>query len=98
MKYALVVATLMVSFCASSALADEGQMSKSMLSQMGIPGLRVMTDEEGLKVRGRFVRVWGRVSSGSMTRSYNFFSFSSTTISGSESLGGSFAFSTATAF
>ena len=96
MKYALVVATLMVSFCASSVLADEGQVSKNMLSEMGLSGLHVMTDVQGLEIRGRFVRVWGQATFGTITRSYDL--TSSFNISGSVHVGGSWAFSWATAF
>ena len=49
----LVLALAMVACLASTpAFASEGRISNQSLSKMGLAGMKPMTDEQGLKVRG----------------------------------------------
>ena len=59
MKYAMLVVAVMFALCAGTTFASDGQISKSQLSEMGIPGLQVMSDVQGLEIRGMAARAWG---------------------------------------
>ena len=84
---ALVAALVVV---AAAASANAAEPSKSGLSAMGLPGLKVMTDAEGSKVRGTFAVVYG--SSTSSTNSVSLFgnSASSATSTNSYLAGGNY--------
>ena len=67
MKYAAMVAVLL-SVCACSAFAGDGQISKSVLAEMGLSGLQVMSDADGMAIRGKLhlggeATVWGTANS-----------------------------------
>ena len=62
MKYVAMVAVLM-SVCACSAFAGDGQISKSALAEMGLSGLQVMSDADGMAIRGKFAIVRGTANS-----------------------------------
>ena len=49
---ALALMTLCMALFQASARADEGRVNRATLDSMGLAGLRVMSDSEGLAVRG----------------------------------------------
>ena len=51
MKTVFAFATL-VALSAGSAFAAEGQIADQTLSKMGLGGMKVMSDEQGMQVRG----------------------------------------------
>ena len=46
------MAAVMVALVSSTTFAGEGQVSNSQLTEMGLPGLTVMTDAQGAEIRG----------------------------------------------
>ena len=70
MKYAAMVAVLLT-VCACSAFAGDGQISKSALADMGLSGLQVMSDAQGMSVRGSGASVSGTATVGDTTADYD---------------------------
>jgi hypothetical protein len=64
---ALVAALVVV---AAAASANAAEPTKSGLSKMGLPGLKVMSDSEGSKVRGTFALIYGESTSSSASVSF----------------------------
>jgi hypothetical protein len=48
----LIALASVVAFCAAPAFAAEGQLSSQALAKMGLPGMKAMSDEEGMGIRG----------------------------------------------
>ena len=55
---------LLVALVASPAVAQEGNVSQSTLSQLGLSGMQVMTDTEGMEIRG--MSAWSSSGGGSI--------------------------------
>jgi hypothetical protein len=56
----LLALTSLVLITAGSAVAGEGQVADQTLAKMGLGGMQVMTDADGMNVRGMaFVKVTG---------------------------------------
>lgn len=56
----LLALTSLVLISAGSAVAGEGQVADQTLAKMGLGGMQVMTDADGMNVRGMaFVKVSG---------------------------------------
>jgi hypothetical protein len=53
-----------LSLTAAPALAGDGQVSKNSLAKMGLSGMKVVPDREGMQVRGTSIAVTFSVSSG----------------------------------
>src|SRR3989304_599411 len=53
------LAAVLVASWQASALADGGRMSRAPPDELGLSGLRVMSDEEALAVRGQGAFVYG---------------------------------------
>ena len=53
-----------IALAAAPALAGDGQVSKQSLSRMGLSGMKVVPDQEGLQVRGQSIAITFSVSSG----------------------------------
>jgi hypothetical protein len=49
---------------AAPALAGDGQVSKATLSRMGLSAMKVVSDQEGMQIRGTSIAVTFSVSSG----------------------------------
>ena len=56
MKTLLTVAALMV-FAATSANAGDGRVSQQSLAKMGLAGMQVMSDAQGMQVRGTSIAI-----------------------------------------
>jgi hypothetical protein len=52
MKFASVIAALVVALSVNAAFAGDGHVSKGTLSKMGFGGMRVMSDAQGMQTRG----------------------------------------------
>jgi hypothetical protein len=52
MKNALSCTAVIVVLCAAPALAGDGQVSSNQLAKLGLGGMKVMTDTQGMQVRG----------------------------------------------
>jgi len=52
MKNAIAVIAVLLVAGASSAFAEDGQVSDSALSAIGLSGMQVVSDAEGMQVRG----------------------------------------------
>ena len=53
MKYALTIVAVLAVMTASSAMAEDGRVSKTLLSSLGLAGLQEVSDEAGMEVRGQ---------------------------------------------
>ena len=53
MKYALAIVAVLAVMTARSAMAEDGRVSKSLLSSLGLAGLQEVSDEAGMEVRGQ---------------------------------------------
>jgi type V secretory pathway adhesin AidA len=58
MKSLFALASVLI-FSAAPAFAGEGQVSHQSLSNMGLTGMKAMTDAQGMQVRGLSVAVAG---------------------------------------
>ncbi|HXY37033.1 MAG TPA: hypothetical protein VEI07_22590 [Planctomycetaceae bacterium] len=56
MKTLLTIASVLV-LSAAPALAGQGQVSHSSLAKMGLSGMQVMSDDQGMQIRGLSVAV-----------------------------------------
>lgn len=60
MKTLVSALAVALALTAGTALAGDGNVSKSQLADLGLAGMNVMSDAEGMQVRGMgFVRVSG---------------------------------------
>jgi hypothetical protein len=48
----LMSAALILTLSAGSAFAAEGRVSQKSLNKMGLQGMKVMSDEKGMEIRG----------------------------------------------
>ena len=55
----LALGVVVVAGFAGQSLAADGNLSNSMLSDMGLSGMQVMSDTQGQEVRGSFAAAWG---------------------------------------
>jgi len=53
MKYGFLGAILIAVFAVTAAQAEDGRMSRSKLSDLGLSSLQSATDAEGMQVRGQ---------------------------------------------
>jgi len=53
MKYTLAIAAMLIAGVSGNALAEEGHVSQSQLSEMGLPGMTVLSDAQGEEIRGQ---------------------------------------------
>jgi hypothetical protein len=60
-----------IALAAAPALAGDGQVSKQSLSRMGLSGMKVVPDREGLQVRGQSIAITFSASSGTTILSIN---------------------------
>jgi hypothetical protein len=58
MKILLGLVTV-VGLSTASAFAGDGQIAKSSLSRMGLPGMTVMSDADGMSIRGTSFAISG---------------------------------------
>ena len=52
MKYALSI-VMLLAVSAGSAMADQGQVSKDRLADLGLSSIQVMSDVQGEQIRGK---------------------------------------------
>lgn len=52
MKSSLTIAAVLIALFSGTAFADEGHVSGDTLAAMGLPGMVVVSDAEGLQIRG----------------------------------------------
>ena len=51
----LVIALALVLVTSNSVRAEEGQISKGQLSELGLDGMEMVSDTQGQKIRGKFL-------------------------------------------
>ena len=61
MKILLALVTVVI-LSAAPVLAGDGQISKSSLSRMGLPGMTAMSDADGMAIRGTSFAIAGSFS------------------------------------
>jgi|SRR5579862_7542644 len=61
MKILFALASI-VAFSVAPAFAGEGQVSNQTLNKMGLSGMKVMSDQQGMQVRGLSIAVVGGFS------------------------------------
>lgn len=73
MKYALAIAAVLVAACGTT-YAEEGNVGQDALAAMGLPGIAVMNDVDGLEIRGQGFAAASSVSAsrlpGTHTKNY----------------------------
>jgi hypothetical protein len=102
MKIFLALVTVVV-LSAAPVLAGDGQISKSSLSRMGLPGMTAMSDADGMAIRGTSFAIAGSFAfaSGGVTIPIinhpvgSHFAISATIAIGSGTFAGGFAVATA---
>ena len=52
LKYRLIAVTLLMSLVAVPAISAEGQVSPSTLASLGLADMQILSDEQGMAVRG----------------------------------------------
>ena len=62
MKGVLLTAAVAVALSCSQSFAADGNVSNSSLAKMGLSNVKVMSDAEGMQVRGKLAIAWGRAS------------------------------------
>jgi hypothetical protein len=50
----LILVACVLGFLSAPALAGDGQVSSRSLARMGLSGMKVVSDHDGLQVRGQF--------------------------------------------
>ncbi|HXY35224.1 MAG TPA: hypothetical protein VEI07_13420 [Planctomycetaceae bacterium] len=81
-----ISAVCVLALTAAPALAGDGQVSKQSLSRMGLGGMKVVSEQEGLQVRGTSIAI--ATSSTTVTGGFTIISINSPI-----SIGSNFAFS-----
>ncbi len=73
MKYALAIAAVLVAACGTT-YAEDGNVGQDALSAMGLPGIAVMNDVDGMNIRGQGFAAVSSVSAsrlpGTHTKNY----------------------------
>ncbi|HXY37032.1 MAG TPA: hypothetical protein VEI07_22585 [Planctomycetaceae bacterium] len=59
-----ISAACVIALASAPALAGDGQVSKQSLSRMGLGGMKLVSDQEGLQVRGTSIAITFSASSG----------------------------------
>ncbi|HEV8069486.1 MAG TPA: hypothetical protein VGP76_17225 [Planctomycetaceae bacterium] len=59
-----IVFVCAIALMSAPALAEDGHVSKRSLSQMGLGGMKVVSDQEGMQVRGTSIAVTFSFSTG----------------------------------
>ena len=75
MNYALPIALVMAMFCSTTfcrtTFADEGQISHSLLSDMGLSCMTVISDTDAMQVRGHGFAIAGSLSASALPCTFN---------------------------
>jgi len=72
MKYSLSIAVLVVAMFAGNAFADQGQVSQTQLSELGLPaGMTVLSDSQGEEIRGQGFAFAGSISASALPGTFN---------------------------
>jgi hypothetical protein len=66
-----VVFACALALLSAPALAADGQVSKSSLERMGLGGMKVVSDQDGLQVRGTSIAIAFSEASGTIIWSVN---------------------------
>jgi hypothetical protein len=99
----LIALACVLALCTAPALAGDGQVSNRSLERMGLGGMKVASDQQGLQVRGMSFAFASSVAFGGTTvlninspvSIGNHFAFSANVVIGSGSFAGGAASATA---